>query len=66
MLVTVRSIQVLSHEYLMSLRQDEIAALANRLNNPCQQLHPIDEAYVQSICSAINNAMASVEPEQQN
>lgn len=66
MLVTVQSIQVLAHEYTVALSQDEIAALANRLNNPCQQLHPIDEAFVQGICSAINNAMASVEPPQQN
>lgn len=62
MQVTAAPIQIQSHQYTIVLSQDEIAALSNRLVNPCAQLHPVDEAIVCALKELIATTMQSIEP----
>jgi hypothetical protein len=64
MLINVSQVPTTINTYNLTLSQDEIAALSNHLNNPCGNIHPVDQAHVDNINAQIATAMQSVEPPQ--
>ena len=64
MIINVSQIPTTINSYNLTLSQDEIAALSNHLQNPCGNIHPVDQAYVDQLRDQIVAAMQSVEPPQ--